>query len=45
VNGKENKEEITGNYVSAVCKNCGAVFEDDAVFCTKCGTKRELNQE
>ena len=21
------------------CKNCGAVLEDDAVFCEKCGTK------
>ncbi len=24
-----------------VCKNCGAVLEDDMLFCINCGTKRE----
>lgn len=28
--------------VKNICKNCGAVLADDALFCTECGTKREL---
>ncbi len=24
-----------------ICKNCGAVLEDDMLFCTNCGTRRE----
>lgn len=28
--------------VGNICKNCGAVLDDDSLFCTECGTKREL---
>lgn len=24
-----------------ICRNCGAVLDDDSLFCTECGTKRE----
>lgn len=26
---------------SGICKNCGAVLDDDSLFCTECGTKRD----
>lgn len=26
---------------SNICKNCGAVLDDDSLFCTECGTKRD----
>lgn len=31
--------------MSKVCKNCGSVFEDDANFCTQCGSNELVSNE
>lgn len=35
----KEKENIVKN--TKVCKNCGAILDDDSEFCTECGTKVE----